>query len=127
MEERIKDIMKKLDCTRDEAIQILEDDDEIEHGADLFKLTPEQEKVSKQARSVDRKPAKQKVKRERKADDEKRHLVSMIRVLLEGYEDAEMVEVTNIERQIDWQNKEGRKFRIVLSCPRKQGKGVDNP
>ena len=44
MEERIKDIMKKLDCTREEAIQILEDDDEIEHGADLFKLTPEQEK-----------------------------------------------------------------------------------
>ena len=43
----------------------------------------------------------------------------MFKVLLEGYENAEMVEVTNIERQIDWQNKEGRKFRIVLSCPRK--------
>ena len=119
MEERIKDIMKKLDCTREEAIQILEDDDEIEHGADLFKLTPEQEKVSKQARSVDRKPAKQKAKRERKADEEKREIIDFVYRLIKeelGYDDTE---ITNIERQIDWQNKEGRKFRIVLSCPRK--------
>ena len=124
MEERIKDIMKKLDCTREEAIQILEDDDEIEHGADLFKLTPEQEKVSKQARSVDRKPAKQKAKRERKADEEKRELIQLFyKTIADFYGlDAaadECMTITNIERQIDWTNGEDRKFRIVLSCPRK--------
>ena len=125
MEERIKDIMKKLDCTREEAIQILEDDDEIEHGADLFKLTPEQEKVSQQARSVDRKPAKQKAKRERKADEDKRTLIEMLKEsILNHYlvigSDCNLT-VTNIERQIDWTDFDGRKFRIVLSCPRKQG------
>lgn len=119
MEDRIKDIMKKLDCTREEAIQILEDDDAIEHGEKMFELSEEQKKVSKQARSVDRKPAPQKAKRERKADEEKRHLISMMRVLLEGFGDATNINVSNIERQIDWENKEGRKFRIVLSCPRK--------
>ena len=114
MEERIKDIMKKLDCTREEAIQILEDDDEIEHGADLFKLTPEQEKVSKQARSVDRKPAKQKAKRERKADEEKRELIQMLYKAIadfygfDGYAE-ECITITNIERQIDWTNGEDRK------------------
>ena len=127
MEERIKDIMKKLDCTREEAIQILEDDDEIEHGADLFKLTPEQEKVSKQARSVDRKPAKQKAKRERKADEEKREIISALDEAIVNICDCEKIEITNIERQIDWTTSEGRRFRLILSCPRKQGKGVDNP
>ena len=127
MEERIKDIMKKLDCTREEAIQILEDDDEIEHGADLFKLTPEQEKVSKQARSVDRKPAKQKAKRERKADEEKREIIQALDEAIVDICDCATIEVTNIERQIDWVTSKGRKFRLVLSCPRKQGKGVDNP
>lgn len=121
MEERIKDIMKKLDCTREEAIQILEDDDEIEHGADLFKLTPEQEKVSKQVRSVDRKPAKQKAKRERKSDDEKREYIDCIFNMLTDPENGwdNVVEITNVERQIDWTTSDGRKFRIVLSCPRK--------
>lgn len=119
MEERIKDMMKKLDCTREEAIQILEDDDAIEHGEDLFKLTPEQEKVSKQARSVDRKPAKQKAKRERKPDDEKREIIQALEETVINVCDCAEIEITNIERQIDWKTSDGRKFRIVLSCPRK--------
>ena len=117
MDARVKDIMTKLDCTEKEAMELLEMDDEIEHGADPFKLTPEQEKVSKAARSVDRKPAAQKAKRERKADDTKRQLIADIRVLLEGL-GAEDMEVTNIERQLDFAI-DGRKFRVVLSAPRK--------
>lgn len=117
MDTRIKDIMTKLDCTEEEAMEMLEMDNEIEHGADPFKLTPEQEKVSKAARSVDRKPAAQKAKRERKADDTKRRLIADIRVLLEGL-GAEDMEVTNIERQLDFKV-DGRKFRVVLSAPRK--------
>ena len=125
MEERIKDIMKKLDCTREEAIQILEDDDAIEHGEKMFELSEEQKKVSKQARSVDRKPAKQKVKRERKADEEKREIIQALDEAIVNICDCATIEVTNIERQIDWTTSDGRKFRVVLSCPRKQKKRVD--
>ena len=119
MDARVKDIMIKLDCTEEEALEVLAMDDEIDHGADPFKLTAEQEKVSKAARSVDRKPADPgaKNKRTRKEDPTKRHLVDMIRVLLEGY-GAEDMTVTNIERQLDF-TVEGRKFRVVLSAPRK--------
>lgn len=117
MDARIKDIMKRLDCTEEEAIELLEMDDEIEHGADPFKLTAEQEKVSKAARSVERKPAEQKAKRERKADETKRKLIADIRVLLEGL-GADDMEVTNIERQLDFKV-DGRRFRVVLSAPRK--------
>ena len=117
MDQKVKDIMIKLGCTEDEALELLADDDAIDHGADLFKLTPEQEKVSKAARSVDRKPAAQKVKRERKPDDTKRRLIADIRCLLEGL-GVEDMEVTNIERQLDFKV-DGRRFRVVLSAPRK--------
>ena len=117
MDARVKEMMIALDCTEEEALEVLAMDDEIDHGADPFKLTPEQEKVSKAARSVDRKPAAQKAKRERKADDTKRKLIADIRVLLEGL-GAEDMEVTNIERQLDFKV-DGRRFRVVLSAPRK--------
>lgn len=117
MEARVKEMMKALDCTEEEALEILAADEEIEHGADPFKLSPEQEKVSKQARSISRKPAAQKSKRERKADETKRKLIADIKCLLEGL-GAEDMEVTNIERQLDFAI-DGRKFRVVLSAPRK--------
>lgn len=119
MEERIKEIMEKLDCSRDEAIEILKDDDAIEHGEKLFELTDEQKAVSKQARGVSRKPAKQKVKRERKPDHEKREIIQALDEAIVDTCDCVKIEVTNIERQIDWTTSDGRRFRVVLSCPRK--------
>lgn len=120
MDTRVLNIMKSLDCTEEEALEMLADDDAIEHGAKLFELTDEQKKVSKAARSVDRRPVEAgaaKQKRERKADQTKRDLIADIRVLLEGL-GAEDMEVTNIERQLDFRV-EGRRFRVVLSAPRK--------
>ena len=119
MDARVKEMMIALDCTEEEALEVLAMDEEIDHGADPFKLTPEQEKVSKAARSVDRKPANPgtKNKRTRKEDPTKQHLVSMIRVLLEGA-GAEDMTVTNPERQLDFAV-DGRRFRVVLSAPRK--------
>ena len=124
MDQKVKEIMKALDCTEAEALEVIAMDDEIDHGADPFKLTPEQEKVSKAARSVDRKPAAQKAKRERKADQTKRDLVECIRqALLDGgfvaHENGEvLMTVTNVERQLDFVCGD-RKFRVVLSAPRK--------
>lgn len=111
----VKELMEKLDCTEEEALQIIADDEEIEHGADLFELTPEQKKVSKAARSVDRKPAPQKAKATRKEDPDKRALMAM---LAETFSDMEDYTVSNPERQIDFKFN-GRRFRIVLSAPRK--------
>ena len=119
MEERIKAIMKSLECTREEALEMLADDEAIEKGEKLFELTNEQKRVSKQARSVDRKPAEQKQKRERKPDEEKREIIQSLIEAVADTCDCVRLEATNIERQIDWVTSDGRKFRIVLSCPRK--------
>ena len=122
MEERIKAIMKSLDCSREEALEILADDDAIEKGEKLFELTDAQKKASKDARKISRKPSEQKAKREKKADEEKRFLINLLEEALANGFDCSQIEVSNIERQIDFVSAEsGRKFRIVLSAPRKQG------
>ncbi len=42
-EEAIAKLMKKLDISREEAIEVLRDDEDIEHGKEKsFDLTPEQ-------------------------------------------------------------------------------------
>lgn len=102
-----------LGMTEEEAKQVLQDDDEIAHGADLFPLTPEQEKASVQARRAERKKDAKPRERKRKEDAEKRKLIdSIVQNLI-----ADNVIVTNPERQIDFEY-HGRKFRIVLSAPR---------
>lgn len=102
-----------LGMTEEEAKQVLQDDDEIAHGADLFPLTPEQEKASAQARRAERKKDAKPRERKRKEDTEKRELIdSIVQNLI-----ADNVIVTNPERQIDF-DYHGRKFRIVLSAPR---------
>lgn len=102
-----------LGMTEEEAKQVLQDDDEIAHGADLFPLTPEQEKASAQARRAERKKDAKPRERKRKEDAEKRELIdSIVQNLI-----ADNVIVTNPERQIDFEY-HGRKFRIVLSAPR---------
>ena len=102
-----------LGMTEEEAKQVLQDDEEIAHGADLFPLTPEQEKASAQARRAERKKDTKPRERKRKEDAEKRELIDLIVQNLI----ADNVIVTNPERQIDFEY-HGRKFRIVLSAPR---------
>ena len=102
-----------LGMTEEEAKQVLQDDEEIAHGADLFPLTPEQEKASAQARRAERKKDTKPRERKRKEDADKRELIDSIVCNLI----ADNVIVTNPERQIDFEF-HNRKFRIVLSAPR---------
>lgn len=112
MDEQLEKLIA-LGMTEEEAKQVLQDDEEIAHGADLFPLTPEQEKASAQARRAERKKDTKPRERKRKEDAEKRELIdSIVQNLI-----ADNVIVTNPERQIDFEY-HGRKFRIVLSAPR---------
>ena len=114
--DRIQQLMKSLDLTEAEAREILEADAEIDKGADLFPLTAEQEKASKQARATGtRKTEYQFSKRERKPDEDKRDLIE--RIWVELFKIDCDAKVTNPERQIDFTYHD-RKFRIVLSAPR---------
>jgi antitoxin component of RelBE/YafQ-DinJ toxin-antitoxin module len=118
MDEHIKRIMASLGVTEQEAKEIAAADKAIDKGEPMpFDLTKEQEKVTRAYRQADRKkPVIVSNKpRERKADESKRFLVSLLAECVA--ESGGVVEITNPERQIDFEYC-GRKFRIVLSAPR---------
>lgn len=116
-EQKINDLMRKLSISRDEAIDIVNADNEIEKGEKLFELTDEQKAVEKKMRSVGKKVDAygKTTERKRKADEDKRKLIEVINESLSQIDIN--AEVTNIERQLDFVYN-GRNFRIVLSAPR---------
>lgn len=97
-EKLITQHMKTLGCTRDEAIQLIMDDEEIDKGAKLFELTPEQKKAAKAATATGTKK-RTAVKRERKPDDEKAEIIAKIADFL-GKIDGFDVEIIKNEREI---------------------------
>lgn len=112
--------MKTLDISRDEALEIIADDEQIDKGVKLFEQTKEQKqaskkytKVSKEVKAVNAYGKKTTVNR--KADLDKRKLIE---ILAESLGQLEINhDVTNIEREILLTYND-RKFKIVLSAPR---------
>lgn len=114
-EKKVFESMIALGCSEEEALEVVESDRRIDKGEKIFDLDPELEKGAKKARQAPRKANSTPTKRERKEDTDKRELIDLLKNALEGT--AESLEVTNVERQIDFIFS-NRKFRIVLSAPR---------
>jgi hypothetical protein len=111
--------MKNLGITEEEALDIIECDKRIDKGEKLFELTEDQKqavrKVS-QTRSVDA-YGKTRI-REKKEDQEKREIVGILADALASSLPLTELVVVNEERELTF--KVGnRKFKIVLSAPRK--------
>lgn len=99
--EKALKLMAKLDCSYDEAYQVVLDDEAVDRGEALpWDLTPEQMKASKKARQADHAKPKEKVKRERKKNDVKANLILDLANFLEESETITGVEITNAERQV---------------------------
>lgn len=105
--------MKTLNLTREQALQVIEDDKRIDKGEKLFELTDEQKANAKKATNVGTRKST-KVKREKKADDDKADIMALVINALEGVDNLVVV---NAEREITFEFN-NRKFKIVLSAPR---------
>lgn len=119
-EKLIRKHMDLLGISREDAIQLIEDDRKIDKGEKLFELSKEQEKAAKEARQVSRKPTVYKfdtTKRKRAENVSKRDLIEVIRKALEDA-GCTSIDVTNIEREICFQSADVR-YKVVLSAPRK--------
>lgn len=120
MEERILQLMKSLDLTREEAIELIADDEKIDHNKKMpFDLTKEQEKNAKKMRLTGQRAVDAYGKartRERKADEDKRFLIDLLKTAL-TCESVTDLDIINIEREIIFKCN-NRKFKIVLSAPR---------
>jgi len=112
MEEKIALYMKNLGISRDEAIQLIKDD---ENDVSV-ELTAEQKKVASDVTrttgdKTERKP------RTRKPDENKRALVTMLETFLIGI-CADPV-VVNPEREIEFDFM-GAHYKLILSKPREK-------
>lgn len=118
MEKQITKIMEALQCSRAEAIDVIESDRRIDKGEKLFELTEEQKKASKDATIQHRQPTVYKFqKRERKPNEEKREIIADLVKAVEATV-GEVAEITNPEREFTFVSTSGTKYKIVLSCPR---------
>jgi hypothetical protein len=118
-EKQIEICMRNLDISREEAEEMLRADEEIDKGAKLFELSPEQKKASKTARQAPRKVDAygKTTTRERKADTDKSHLMKILETAIKYNPQTADFEMTNPEKEIIF-TYNGRKFKIVLSAPR---------
>ena len=114
-EEDIRKMMKNLDLTREEAIQLLQDDED-DVSVDL---TAEQKKVVKVMSQGDRKKETAPRKRERKPDDDKRHLMNILEIAVGHNPDVTDFEIVNVEREAMFRYK-GVQYRLTLMKPRNQ-------
>jgi hypothetical protein len=121
MNEQVAKIMNLLDCTEEQAKDIVEYDkavDKMPMSQVNDDLTAEQKAVSKKYRQGDRKPIVFTKPKERKADDTKGGLITLLAETIKSQDPCNSIEITNAERQIDFEWG-GRKLRLVLSAPRK--------
>lgn len=119
--------MKKLGMTDEEIKECLQADDDIDHGADLFALSKEQEEASRQARKMGHRktPTVYKLdntggKRSRKENPQKREIITeLFKFLNENAEfEVKESEITNPERMIFFKSG-SESYEITLTCKRK--------
>ena len=116
-EKRIAELMEILNCSREEALDVIQEDEAIDHGERVyFDLSPEQEKQAKKFANVDtHKRAKNAAPRERKPNEQKELIVSILATFLNGNcgFPCENVEITNKNRMIAFNSGEKR-FELTL-------------
>ena len=118
MEEQITRIMSALNVDRAQAEEIYQADKAIDRGEPMpFDLTPEQEKATRIYRQVARPVMVESKPRPRKADEDKRCLMSLLAECVENVAEGSAVDVTNPERELVF-HYNGKKYKITLSAPR---------
>ena len=83
MTAQVKKLMETLNISEAEALEIIEEDKEIDRGAKLYELPEDRKAGAKKARRADRKKPTE-IHRERKVDETKKRILNYCRIPLEG-------------------------------------------
>lgn len=110
---KIEKLIDNLQCSYEEALDIIQKDKEIDKGKNPFPLSEKQEKESKDTRMVkgDIKP-RAKPNRVKKTNNEKLELMKRI---MESFDEVTFI---NPEREATFIYN-NTKYKVVLSVPRK--------
>ena len=126
MNAQVANLMKVLNITEAEALEIIEADKRIDKGEKLFELDPELEAGAKKARQADRAKSTEPVKRERKANLDKQAIINRFVATLENWFESDSqhtfnactnIEIANLEREFTF-TYNNVKYKVVLSAPR---------
>jgi hypothetical protein len=116
-ENQVKKLMRVLNLTEQEALEVIECDKRIDRGEKLFELTEDQKVAEKQARLTGERKSTKTTKREKKVDNQKQNIINaMVGSIINVF--GVRVDVANEEREFEFELND-RKFKVVLSCPRK--------
>lgn len=122
-EKMIEKHMKILNISREEAIELIKEDEKIDKMTSTSEINSdmsvEQVKAAKTARQADRKKTVFNFdvsKREKKANPDKRILIENLRASVQAIGGTD-IEVTNLEREMVFKFN-NVKYKIVLSAPR---------
>lgn len=122
-EKLIKQHMDILNISREEAIQLIQEDEKIDKMVSSSEinsdLTKEQIQNAKRARQADRVKGVFKFdvsKRQRKENPDKRILIENLRASVEEIGGTD-IEITNVEREMIFKFN-NVKYKVVLSAPR---------
>lgn len=122
-EKMIEKHMKILNISREEAIELIKEDEKIDKMTSTSEINSdmsvEQVKAAKTARQADRKKTVFNFdvsKREKKANPDKRILIENLRASVQAVGGTD-IEVTNLEREMVFKFN-NVKYKIVLSVPR---------
>ena len=111
---QVEKLMKTLNISEAEALEIIKADKEIDKGAKLFELPDELKAGAKKARQAERKSNTIPTKREKKVNNDKLFLMETIKNALA---DCDNLELTNPEREMIFYFN-GVKYKLTLACPR---------
>jgi hypothetical protein len=122
MEDRIAKLMKSLGCSREEALQVIEDDKRIDKGEKLFELSAEQKKVAKESCATGTKKKtvyKFDSAKSKKKDAEKEDFIAKLHEIVAEF--TENCEIANANREITF-NLGENEYSLVLTKHTKKKK-----
>lgn len=122
MEEKIAKLMKSLGCSREEALQVIEDDKRIDKGEKLFELSAEQKKVAKESCATGTKKRtvyKFDSAKSKKKDAEKEEFIAKLHEIVAQF--TENCEIANANREITF-NLGENEYSLVLTKHTKKKK-----
>lgn len=118
-EKLIEKHMRTLKCTREEAIQLIMDDADVDRGiAKPWDLTKEQMKNARKLANATTRKTSGTVKRTKKENPFKQAVVALLADALNGAENVSAVNVTNAERTVDFTDADGNAYTITLTAHR---------
>ena len=121
-EKQIEKMMKSLDVTREEAIELINEDAEVDKMKSAKELQSDLTDAQKKASKSARKTTGTKVykfdtsKREKKAKPEKKAIIDCLRSAVEGL-GGTVTEVVNEEREFTF-SLDGVGYKITMAVPR---------